>query len=143
MFKRKNAPFLDPLHFLHLIRPFLVMLGFRSYKVSVRVDDQDLPIYKPEYDEDTKTATCWVASEDGQQFTILYEQDKPLPHATNARVYLDGNKQCVTSCVSNDRHQQCIEGVRVSPTARRPFLFASLETTGMSRNINRRLDSFF
>ncbi|KAG9042792.1 hypothetical protein FS837_010381 [Tulasnella sp. UAMH 9824] len=116
------------------------MLDFRSYKASVQVNGQDLPIYRPEYDEDTKTATCWIASEDGEKFTIFCEQDKSLPHSTGVKVYLDGHKNCATSCVWRDKHQNRIKGVRVSPTARRPFLFASLETTDDDAYLDRTLD---
>ncbi|KAG8910534.1 hypothetical protein FRC01_006276 [Tulasnella sp. 417] len=118
------------------------MLDFRSYKVSVQVNGQDLPIYQPEYDEDTKTANCWIASEDGQEFTIFVEQDKSLPHSSTAKVYLDGQKNYLKAAVLHKgrKNHKLIAGVRMSPTTRRPFQFASLETTDDDSYLDRPLD---
>ncbi|KAG9018614.1 hypothetical protein FRB90_011221 [Tulasnella sp. 427] len=58
------------------------MLDFRSFKVSVRVNNENLPVFQPEYDEDSKTATGWIASEEGQTFSVYVKQD-------NDDAYLD------------------------------------------------------
>ncbi|KAG8964514.1 hypothetical protein FRC05_003795 [Tulasnella sp. 425] len=107
------------------------MLDFRSYKVSVRVNDQDVPIYRPEYDEDTKTATCWIASEEGQAFTIFCQQAESFRYTSSAEVCLDGSRKPATGIVLGKGRNYFghITGVRVSQTSRRPFEFASLETT--------------
>ncbi|KAG9018616.1 hypothetical protein FRB90_011223 [Tulasnella sp. 427] len=107
------------------------MLDFRSFRVSIRADHQDLPIFQPEYDEDTKTATCWIPSEEGQTFSIYGRQDKSFPHYTSARIFLDGSKQPIERILwgKDQGYTMTVGGVNVSRTARRPFQFARLETT--------------
>ncbi|KAG8960437.1 hypothetical protein FRC05_006851 [Tulasnella sp. 425] len=107
------------------------MLDFRSYKVSIRVNGQDLPIYQPEYDQDTKTATCWIALDEGQCYTVFYQQDETFRYTTSTRVYLDGNKAEVARALMGKgrNYSGCLDGGRVTETSRCPFEFASLRTT--------------
>lgn len=116
------------------------MLDFRSYKVSIRVDEQDLPVYQPEYDEDTRTATCWIASEQGRSYSIFFEQAKSFNCSTSARAYLDGSKTDVKRLFGREYgHSARIKGIRVSPTELCPFQFASLETTGMREFVSQNM----
>lgn len=110
----------------------VTMLDFRSYRVSVQVDGEDLPVYQPEYDNDTKTASCWIPSVHGQSFTILCKQADGLPYATAARLYLDGNKERVESALGGQGlgNKFRLKGVWTSPTTLVPFQFTCLETTG-------------
>lgn len=114
------------------------MLDFHSYKVSIRVNGQDLPIYQPEYDEETKTASCWIASEKGQAYSVCCQQDESISYPASARVYLDGSTTDCKRVLFGKGYGRSadMKGVRVSPTARCPFQFASLETTGMMDPIN-------
>ncbi|KIO23827.1 hypothetical protein M407DRAFT_9251 [Tulasnella calospora MUT 4182] len=115
------------------------MLDFRSYRVSIRVNGKDLPIYQPEYDEGTKTATCWIASEQGQAYSVICQQDKSISYPTSAKVYLDGSKTDSTRILFGKGYGRSarMRGVRVSATARCPFQFASLETTDDDAYLDR------
>ncbi|KAG9042795.1 hypothetical protein FS837_010384 [Tulasnella sp. UAMH 9824] len=114
------------------------MLDFRSYKVSIRVDDRDLPVYQPEYDEDTKTATCWIASEEGRSYSIFCEQPNYLSYSTSARVDLDGGQNGAKRLLGKGFGRSAsIRGVRVSPTELCPFQFASLKTTDDDAYLDR------
>ncbi|KIO23825.1 hypothetical protein M407DRAFT_26754 [Tulasnella calospora MUT 4182] len=118
------------------------MLYFRSYKVSIRVNGQDVPVYQPENDEDTKTATGWIASEQHQRFAIFCQQDETFNYTTSARVYLDGSKESShRGLIGEGRlYSNCIEGVWDSPTSLRPFVFESVKTTDDDAYLNHSLD---
>lgn len=137
--RKKTSPFIffPPPLTTHRLSP--IMLDFHSYRVSVRVNDQDLPIYQPEYDQATKTATGWIASEEGQAFTIFCQQDESFHYTTFAGVYLDGSRKKTCNKLFGEGRDYFghLTGVRVSPTSRRPFEFASLTTTGMRKSIQQ------
>ncbi|KAF9534002.1 hypothetical protein CPB83DRAFT_419356 [Crepidotus variabilis] len=47
-----------------------IHMKIAGYEVSVSVDGAEVEHCKIEVDEEKKTATCWVASEEGKRFAL-------------------------------------------------------------------------
>ncbi|KAG8987963.1 hypothetical protein FRB93_004331 [Tulasnella sp. JGI-2019a] len=109
------------------------MLSFRGISASIRVDGKDLDHYQPEFDDETKTATCWIPSEAGRCYSIRWQQDTNMGHGASAagRIFLDGTKDmkagAYTSFHSN-RFAEC-HGAPISSSTERPFMFANIILT--------------
>ncbi|KAJ3531334.1 hypothetical protein NM688_g7591 [Phlebia brevispora] len=77
----------------------------------------------PEYDVkalDDKTAACYVASEAGKAFSIVYENR--LSHGLLVRIHFDGT--LVGSFYSAPGSDYVVSGAQISPTLERPFVFS-------------------
>ncbi|KAG9018615.1 hypothetical protein FRB90_011222 [Tulasnella sp. 427] len=67
-------------------------LTMHSYKVYVRVEGEDLPVYAPAYDRKNHRATDWIASRAGKTFSVIMKQAQRFKYTTAADLYLDGSK---------------------------------------------------
>ncbi|KAG8948710.1 hypothetical protein FRC00_008471, partial [Tulasnella sp. 408] len=58
-------------------------LTFRGFSAQIRTGDRPLTIYKPDYDEDTKTASGWIASEPGKEYLVCWKKNEATEYAAN------------------------------------------------------------
>ena len=110
------------------------MVTFRGISASVEVGGIDLPHYQPEFDEATKSATCWIPSEAGKEFTIRWEAEEHVCPRGNfsADVYLDGDSEAKIGIADECGRGATVPGMVVSDTEVRAFMFGDIHTTGKS-----------
>ncbi|KAG8972245.1 hypothetical protein FRC05_010188 [Tulasnella sp. 425] len=65
-------------------------LIFRGFSAQIRIGDRPLTIYKPDYDEETKTASGWIASEPGKEYFVCWKKNDVAEYAASGRVSIDG-----------------------------------------------------
>lgn len=113
------------------------MITYRDVSASIHVNDIDLPHFQPEYDEETRTVSCWVPSEAGKPYAVWWKLERNLGLGADivGRIYLDGGADMQTGAYCNMTN---VDGVskdasRVSVDGERAFLFADAELTGTSR----------
>lgn len=110
-------------------------LVFRNFEACVRVDGKPLTVYAPEYDEETKTATGWIASKPGAEYSIAWRRTKDVKSDVAGYVLFDGTKKMQSGGLTfrTDELAKWFQksGVSVSRTAIRPYTFAQLQTTGI------------
>lgn len=109
-------------------------LVFRDFAARIEVDGEPVKIYTPEYDEETKTATAWIASQAGKEYTVTWRRLKEMESYILGRLYLDGQPDRVAGHVAKPDQEleqwARMASQRVSQTSCRRFAFAQLETTG-------------
>lgn len=111
----------------------VAMLTFRSFSAAIQVDGKDLSEYESEYDEETRTATCWIPSETDQQYSVWWKQHDDMVITSSGRIYLDGSDQKANSWVLHPGEDKRIRGADTSPTSYRPFIFSPLQLQGKSQ----------
>lgn len=121
-------------HLSVYFEPEPLMPQFHGISASIICNKTDLLEYQAEFDEDTKTATCWIPSEARKNYSVRWTQEENLAPggSITGRVYLDGSDEMVASAVSVsesgcrvERHGKCI-----SQTEERPFMFVDVTLTG-------------
>lgn len=104
------------------------LLGFH---VSIYSDDKRMKEYSVVISPDGKKATCWIPSESGKKFGVKCRDGKSSTiqgRAKSVHVFLDGQR--MRKCAYLSRHTSVkIGGVRVADNAKRPFVFADIQTT--------------
>lgn len=65
-------------------------LSLRDFSASICVDGLDLPYYGLEFDDETHTATCWIPSSEGKEYSVWWRQDEIRP-TTAGFIFVDGN----------------------------------------------------
>lgn len=110
-------------------------LAFRDFAAQVIIDGKPLVIYAPEYDEATKIASGWIASEPGKEYAVNFARTKDVESDAKGSLYLDGSGNRRTGQYIY-RHDQpnTWRGLRGERTgvglSRRHFTFAELQPTG-------------
>ncbi|KAG8904799.1 hypothetical protein FRC01_008598 [Tulasnella sp. 417] len=105
-------------------------LTFRGFSAQIRIGDRPLTIYKPDYDEETKTASGWIASEPGKEYLVCWTKREVTEYAANGRVSIDGPRVRSTLLLRpSERHWIVETGERLAKQKERPFIFSQLTTT--------------
>ncbi|KZP17635.1 hypothetical protein FIBSPDRAFT_933857 [Athelia psychrophila] len=102
---------------------------------GIHCEGVELECYNVEKSHDGKTMTCWVVSEVGKTFTIVYSM--PSKHGmdpTISDVYVDGFQagginMRARSKPSNGSKTYTYSGCRTSATTMRPFTFVKIRVT--------------
>ncbi|KAG8987660.1 hypothetical protein FRB94_001598 [Tulasnella sp. JGI-2019a] len=109
------------------------MISFCGISASIQMGGQDLEHFQPEFDEETKTVTCWIPSEAGKCYSIWWQQDiDTSPGAFIAgRVYLDGSEEMKAGVITGFYGCHSIEhdAVFISSMQQWPFMFANINLT--------------
>ncbi|KAF8343542.1 hypothetical protein F5887DRAFT_289695 [Amanita rubescens] len=115
------------------------MPNFQTFCARIKIDNDDLPEYDVQIDENEKLVSCWIPSEAGKNFSVCCSITGPLSTDIEWRVLLDGflaaGKLKRKSSKSKWNRSYC----RISPTAVRDFSFSSITFTGLA---SPRLNSF-
>ncbi|KAJ3554593.1 hypothetical protein NM688_g3024 [Phlebia brevispora] len=99
-----------------------------SVKVELHVGESSLEEYNVRYDENLKSADCYVASQAGSSFKLSVENKIPgLQVDISCSVYIDG-AFCDTWIFPHG-WCTCVQGVTLDRTTVRQFKFACLEVT--------------
>lgn len=106
-------------------------LTLRGFAAQIRIGDRPLTLYKPDYDEETTTASGWIASEPGEEYSVCWKKNDVTEYCAAAEVYIDGPRQR-SSDVAREYSTvwRISKGERTSPDKERPFIFSKLTTTG-------------
>ncbi|KAG8972247.1 hypothetical protein FRC05_010190 [Tulasnella sp. 425] len=106
-------------------------LTFRGFSAQIRIGDRSLTVYKPDYDEETKTASGWIASEPGKEYFVCWKKNDVTEYTAHGQVSIDGPRTRSILLARPARTAWVIEtGERITPQNERPFLFSELSTTG-------------
>ncbi|KAG8978509.1 hypothetical protein FRB95_014059 [Tulasnella sp. JGI-2019a] len=109
------------------------MVTFHDFSVNIRVNGKNLPCFQPEYDEESRTATCWIPSEAGQEYSISLTQEADIcPGAGIAfQGFFDGERKAKFGTAWNSRTGQHQEqtGACTSLAKERPFMFGNIALT--------------
>jgi len=105
------------------------MPGISNYSAWIEVDGKKLPEYDVQYSDNGTRATCWIPSEAGKEFSIVY--DHPLRvSATSTKIWIDG-----VSCrgkVMKAKSRKTIvyhKGISTSEHTYRPYVFSNCQLT--------------
>lgn len=107
-------------------------LTVNDISAYILVKGQELEVFHPEYDAETKTATGWVASEVGQEYVVGFRREKPAAKtALLGDIFIDGaTRRCRGAVLKTHNTKSDSIGVRISKTEKRRFVFSGLATTG-------------
>jgi len=94
----------------------------------VVVEDQEIEHYGIEVNEETKVATCWIASTAGKRFG-LWVAKRHADFECVADMDLDGSFMGGVVLIKSDRKPRLKEYVYTGDTSARPFLFGLLRVT--------------
>lgn len=129
------------------------MLKFEIFEACVLVDGVELPEYNVTTDERSKTATCWIPSEQGkvseisklfrgdiifisysmgalQAFSVKFRNTKPYPKQLNGRLSTDGNRIFSKRMENSTCKATMVSKASVNATTYREMVFSSIELTG-------------
>lgn len=110
------------------------MITFRGFSVSIRVHKNDLPVLQPEFDEETKTATCWLPTEAGKEFSLWARNDNTPPESkirSKVEAFVDGSEKAAFKfSLTAEQNEQSASEVRVGEFERSTIRFAELRTSG-------------
>lgn len=110
------------------------MLTYRDISASVRVDGIDLPQYRPDYDDETRTVTCWIPSEAGKPYALWWKLERDIGPGLNilSRIYLDGGDEVQGAWLSSTMNISgtAIDAFPLSDITERPFIFINMALTG-------------
>lgn len=108
-------------------------LTFRGFSAQIRIGDRPLIVYKPEYDEETKTASGWIASEPGKEYLVCWKKNDVTEYTAQGCICIDGPRARSYLIARPSSTTWIIEtGERIAEQMERPFIFSQLSTTGMS-----------
>lgn len=106
-------------------------INFRGCSAQVRIGDRPLVIYKPEYDYDTKTATGWIASEPGKEYSVCWKKDYVTDYSVSGHVCIDGPRaRDLTLAWTTETDWMVVTGEPVRKDEEMPFIFSPIITTG-------------
>ncbi|KAJ6561713.1 hypothetical protein B0H19DRAFT_1375061 [Mycena capillaripes] len=114
----------------------------------ITVDGEPLSEHAIEYSADGMEATCWIASENGKNFCIKFEDTDASPHRTlSARVRLDGMK-CGGLLMGPSRLGSRVttakrDSVSTSANTRRPLAFSKQVLTDDDTYLNATISPDF
>ncbi|KZP09233.1 hypothetical protein FIBSPDRAFT_873840 [Athelia psychrophila] len=104
--------------------------GFQSW---VTCGGKEITCHGIEKSEDGKEVTCWIASEERKKFSIKWTRPAQLARtAMRGKVQVD-NILCRGIVMQGSNTPGCVysrDGFTTSCTTVKPFMFASLKTTG-------------
>ncbi|KAG6819270.1 hypothetical protein H0H93_013552 [Arthromyces matolae] len=103
-------------------------MRFENFEAAIHVDGSALKEYEVTFDERTKQATCWIASEEGKPFEIVYKPIRAVPFMVSGKVDVDGRHLGGFSIEAYHRNKKRI-GYALSTDIARPFLFTTLQVT--------------
>ncbi|KAF9534018.1 hypothetical protein CPB83DRAFT_844971 [Crepidotus variabilis] len=103
-------------------------LKFDEYEAWIVIEDRETEVYNVENDHETKTVTCWIASEEGKNFTI-YARKKHKKFGCVFKPSVDGvSIRGIKLLPSNtEPHQR--KGVPTSSGTSKIFEFTRLPVT--------------
>ncbi|KAG9021234.1 hypothetical protein FS837_007429, partial [Tulasnella sp. UAMH 9824] len=105
-------------------------LTFRGFSAQIRIGDRPLIVYKPEYDEETKTASGWIASEPGKEYLVCWKKCDVTVFAANGRVSIDGPRVRSNIIARPPKTDWLVEtGERIEMQKEKPFVFSELSMT--------------
>ncbi|KAJ7157603.1 hypothetical protein C8R43DRAFT_997112 [Mycena crocata] len=112
-----------------------------QFSASVSVGGVELAEYAPEYSADGMEATCWIPSEEGKQFCVKWtNDDASKDREITGRTFVDGMTCGGTRMQIQYGQPQFSSALRdsvaVSPTTRRPLLFAKQVLTDDDAYLN-------
>lgn len=112
------------------------MISYRDLSAGIRVDGAVLPHFQPEYDDQTRTVTCWIASQAGRKYSVCWKQEKNVAPGFGGfiagRIFLDGSKDMSNGAVTSFASPYTERGTApMSSTEERPVMFAEIILTGM------------
>ncbi|KIO17596.1 hypothetical protein M407DRAFT_32725 [Tulasnella calospora MUT 4182] len=108
----------------------ITKLTFRGFWARIRIGDRPLTIYKPCYDKKTKTASGWIASKPGEEYSVCWKKNDVTEYAAHGKVYIDGPRRRGNMYVRGRDTGWVVErGVRTAVDKERPFIFSELTTT--------------
>lgn len=105
-------------------------IDYCSYKVSIRVNGEDFPVYGKNPDPKRRHVTAWIPSKAGAEFEIVLFQALSLKHTTCATIFVDGKEVSETVIGQGYDYKDRINGCLISSTMGRRFQFEKLGTTG-------------
>ncbi|KAG6824679.1 hypothetical protein H0H93_001731, partial [Arthromyces matolae] len=104
-------------------------MQFKDFEVQVLVDGAVLPEYDVQYDEDSKTATCWIPSKAGKPFSVVAKPLKRRNHPVCNHLYADGTCLDGYALPAGTTTKATWDSKRTSLTTVCPLLFADIELT--------------
>ncbi|KIK55472.1 hypothetical protein GYMLUDRAFT_841120 [Collybiopsis luxurians FD-317 M1] len=104
------------------------MLNFQTFSTWIVIDGVSSDEFNLEHKlvDGIMHVSCWIPSETGKNFQVHF-RDKG-GRTSNAYVYIDGNK-CGGRVLRRNKTAH-VNGLRVSSTVLRPFVFSNLSFTG-------------
>ncbi|KAG9038203.1 hypothetical protein FS837_001295 [Tulasnella sp. UAMH 9824] len=105
-------------------------LTFRGFAAQIRIGDRPLTVYKPDYDEETKTASGWIASEPGEEYSVCWKKNDVTDYCAAAEVYIDGPRRR-SSGIARDYNDDAVpdENVPTDPGTVTVKIFRELITS--------------
>ncbi|KAI0263348.1 hypothetical protein BC834DRAFT_886848 [Gloeopeniophorella convolvens] len=100
------------------------MLRLREFAAWITSDGCHLPVYEPVIDKSNSRVTCWLACEEGKNFTVHW-RDGGSQIDTAAYITLDGYK--VPGRYIYGKGEASRSGLRIGRDTERPFVFARHE----------------
>ncbi|KZP17642.1 hypothetical protein FIBSPDRAFT_1046661 [Athelia psychrophila] len=114
-------------------------LELSDFSAWIECGGSELECYAIEYSDDRATATCWIASEIGKQFDVLWSRDSESKSHTEdmcGLLFID-DVRCAGKPMRAES-KKCrwySGGIRTSPSTIRPYAFGSMQLTGMFTQI--------
>ncbi|KAI0657435.1 hypothetical protein C8Q70DRAFT_919196 [Cubamyces menziesii] len=99
-------------------------LELNGYSAHIRCDGEELEMYSVRR-KGTRTALCWIASEEGKSFTVHWA-DESGDTLMMVDIYMDGRFVHAEAHL-REPDGECI-GVYDTPTQTRPFVFTALKS---------------
>ncbi|KAL0577871.1 hypothetical protein V5O48_004107 [Marasmius crinis-equi] len=98
------------------------MLTHRGFSAWIVVNNQPLPEYLVALNAETNQVSCWIPSEEGQKFSVFWEDKNQGGVDTMAFVNLDGF-MAPGRFLLNGQGRTFRSGVRTGQNTERPFVF--------------------
>ncbi|KAK1227285.1 hypothetical protein PQX77_009702 [Marasmius sp. AFHP31] len=89
--------------------------------------------YDVQVSEETRTVTCWIASEEGKEYEVNWKCNR-LTDTVNGGVSVDGTR-CGGKLLRTAGHEIQMTGVRTSHTTIARFIFSPVKTTDDNASI--------
>ncbi|KAG8938582.1 hypothetical protein FRC04_008240 [Tulasnella sp. 424] len=115
-------------------------IDYCGYKVSIRVNGKDLPVYEKNPNPERRHITAWIPSEAGTEFEIVLFQARSLKHTTCVTISVDGKKVSEAVIGQDYDYKDRINGCLISSTMGRRFQFEKLGTTADESYVNEGID---
>ncbi|KZP16441.1 hypothetical protein FIBSPDRAFT_895026 [Athelia psychrophila] len=106
-------------------------IELQGYAAFVVCGDEEVPCYGIERSEDGKSVVCWIASEEGKEFSVKWTKPNHISEAMNGEVQIDDmdcGGRLMREFTALD-YVYCREGIRTSAETIKHFVFASLKLT--------------
>ncbi|KZP16393.1 hypothetical protein FIBSPDRAFT_1047492 [Athelia psychrophila] len=111
-------------------------LELRGFEAWISSGNDEIPCYGIENREDGKEVTCWIASEEGKEFTVHWTRPVHLSQGyMGARLEVDGTTASGIVMREGEAPSTIYssKGFVTSTTTIRPYLFGSMNFTGARR----------